>query len=212
MNRPNMLIPLMLMAASWAIAAWYWPHLPATMPVHWGLHGEPNGWMPMPWGALVGPLVTTFMAAVFALVSRRATSAEVGGVMAALGAAFGCFLTVLTLDTASRPDQHLDVRLLWGGMGLLFVVLGNYMPKLRRNPYMGIRTPWTMGNEEVWYRTHRVAGRIMVATGLVVTAASQLPPLPGTVVVIAALVAMGVGTSAYSYWLHRQLTNGGGPA
>jgi uncharacterized membrane protein len=211
MNRNNV-IPWLLVLASWALAAWYWPRLPAIMPVHWGAHGEPNGWMPRLWGTLVGPLVTTIMAMVFALSTRKVSSPEVQGMLTGVGAAFGCFITVLVLDTASRADQHLDTRLLWAGMGLMLVLLGNYMPKVRRNPWIGIRTPWTLGDEEVWYRTHRAAGWIMVLCGLVVASAAALPPLPGLAVALTALVAMGIGTTVYSYWLHRRLTRPGGPA
>lgn len=211
MKRPDA-IPLILVLASWALAAYYWPVLPATMPVHWGAQGEPNGWLPKPAGTLVGPALTTLLALLFGLVGRKASSPEVQGALTALGAGFGCFITALVLGTAARPDQHLDVRLIWGGMGLMFIVLGNYLPKLRRNRFIGIRTRWTLGSEEVWYRTHRVSGRLMVACGLVVAAASQLPPLAAVAVVLGAVAAMAATTTWYSWWLHKQLTRPGGSA
>jgi uncharacterized membrane protein len=204
MKRPDA-IPTILVLASWALAAYYWPHLPATMPVHWGVHGEPNGWMPRLAGTLVGPLLATSMALLFGYVTRKASSPEVQGALMALGAGFGCFITALVLDTAARPDQHLDVRLIWGGLGLMFIVMGNYLPKVRRNPFIGIRTRWTLGNEEVWYRTHRVSGRLMVACGLVVAAASQLPPLVAVAVVLGTVTAMAATTTWYSWWLHKNL-------
>ncbi|MBU6430526.1 MAG: DUF1648 domain-containing protein, partial [Cyanobacteria bacterium REEB65] len=55
----NEVLPVALVLASWALAAWFWPLLPQRVPTHWGVSGQPNGWMSMPWGGLIGPLVTT---------------------------------------------------------------------------------------------------------------------------------------------------------
>ena len=51
-------------------------------------------------------------------------------------------------------------------LGALFVVLGNYMPKMRRNFFVGIRTPWTLADEDVWFRTHRLGGVLFVIGGV----------------------------------------------
>ncbi len=52
------------------------------------------------------------------------------------------------------------------GIGVLFIVLGNYMPKLKHNYFVGIRTPWTIANETVWNKTHRIGGKVFVFMGL----------------------------------------------
>lgn len=51
--------------------------------------------------------------------------------------------------------------------GVMFVVMGNWLGKIRRNFYLGIRTPWTLVNERVWEKTHRAGGKIMVCLGVV---------------------------------------------
>ena len=66
-------------------------------------------------------------------------------------------------------------RVILASIGLLFVGLGNYLPRIRSNWFMGIRTPWTMDNERVWRATHRVGGRTFVAAGLVMALAALLP-------------------------------------
>ena len=90
-------------------------------------------------------------------------------------------------------------------IGLLFIVLGNWMGKLRRNLIAGIRTPWTLKSDVVWQRTHRIGGRLMVALGLAVLFAAMLFP----VWVVAALVAAGamglaIWAFAYSWWISRK--------
>jgi uncharacterized membrane protein len=73
-------------------------------------------------------------------------------------------------------------------------LIGNVMGKVRRNFWLGVRTPWTLANERVWYATHRLAGKTMVAGGLV-TLVAALSALPGVVAVVAligaALVPVG---------------------
>ena len=51
-------------------------------------------------------------------------------------------------------------------IGLLFIMMGNYFQTVRPNYFVGIRTPWTLENEQVWKKTHRLGGRIWVAGGI----------------------------------------------
>ena len=93
-------------------------------------------------------------------------------------------------------------------VGLLFLILGNYLPKLRRNRTMGIKLPWTLASEENWNRTHRVAGFIWVAAGLlmVVSAFWQLHGPAVTVVLLALAVGVPV---LYSYLYYCRHERGG---
>jgi uncharacterized membrane protein len=68
---------------------------------------------------------------------------------------------------ATTHDGADPGRVVLGGVSLFFVLLGNVMGKVRRNFYIGIRTPWTLASERVWVDTHRLAGRTMVASGVV---------------------------------------------
>src|SRR5690606_34359626 len=70
--------------------------------------------------------------------------------------------------------------------GLLLAGLGNYLPRLRSNWWMGIRTPWTLESESVWRSTHRVAGFMFVAAGVLVMATVFLPPTVAISVTITA--------------------------
>ena len=59
--------------------------------------------------------------------------------------------------------------LISAGIGLIFIFIGNYMPRIRPNYTFGIRLPWTLANETVWYKTHRVGGALLMAAGIVQT-------------------------------------------
>jgi uncharacterized membrane protein len=92
---------------------------------------------------------------------------------------------------------------LLGAMGLLLTVLGNLFGKLTRNRFVGIRTPWTLANDEVWLRTHRLGGKLFVATGIAVFLGALVghPFVP--------LVLFGVPAAAipmaYSYLLAQRI-------
>jgi uncharacterized membrane protein len=95
------------------------------------------------------------------------------------------------------------VRAMETGGGLLLVLLGNYMGKLGKNFFIGIRTPWTLASDEVWFRTHRLGGKLFVLAGLVLFATGVLgfgPVLPMFAIGAAALVSV-----VYSYLLYRRL-------
>lgn len=86
--------------------------------------------------------------------------------------------------------------------GVLWIVVGNWMGKIRRNWLMGIRTRWTLKNDAVWERTHRVGGRLFVANGFVTLLAGIfLPVVAGFVVLIGGLLALTLWAFAYSWWI-----------
>jgi uncharacterized membrane protein len=86
-------------------------------------------------------------------------------------------------------------------VGLLLIVLGNYMGKLRKNFFVGIRTPWTLASDDVWERTHRMGGRVFVLAGLASVVAALAGAAPGTMLYV--LAAAAIVTVAYSYLIYR---------
>ena len=90
-------------------------------------------------------------------------------------------------------------------IGLLFIVLENYFGKIRNNYFVGIRTPWTLANEEVWNKTHRLGGKLFILGGLLmmimdfVTVQVRLPLFNAIILMIAVLPIV------YSYFLYRHL-------
>ena len=85
------------------------------------------------------------------------------------------------------------------GFGLMFLLLGNYMPKLRQNSFMGIRVKWTLENEANWNATHRFGGKVWVAGGFACMAGALLPVQAMGVVFPAVLLVIVALPIAYSY-------------
>lgn len=89
------------------------------------------------------------------------------------------------------------------GIGLVFIITGNYMPQVKDNFFVGIRTPWTLSNSEVWRRTHRLGGRIWVVTGLVLVLSAFLPVSWMLPILMIALIPLAIVPIFYSWWISR---------
>lgn len=208
-NRATTILGLLFVIASFALAAALYSRLPDPVPTHWNLRGEADGFTPKPWGAFVLPLVTAGCWLLFLVLPRLSPRgyrldrfARVYGIIQVVITGFMFALTCLALLAAIGVPVAMD-RVLYAGLGALFIVLGNYLGKVTRNFFVGIRTPWTLASDEVWLRTHRLGSRCFVAGGIVALVgglAGGGAPLLVTAVGIAALVPV-----VYSYVIYRRL-------
>jgi uncharacterized membrane protein len=115
---------------------------------------------------------------------------------------FVFFLSMVALSMAMGARVRSD-RLILVGIGVLLLVLGNFMGKLTRNFFIGIRTPWTLASEEVWFRTHRVGGWLFVMGALVLLAGAFLGA--GPVLIFVVVIAIAVWLTVYSYVIYRRV-------
>lgn len=109
--------------------------------------------------------------------------------------------TMYRIYTGARADQSVGISVC---MGLMFIVLGNYLPKTGQNHTVGIRVPWTLADEENWNATHRFGGRVWVAGGFLTMIGSFLPGRLGHGIVPAALLAVALAPILYSYLYYRR--------
>jgi uncharacterized membrane protein len=195
-----------------------YPSLPSVVPIHWDAHGHVNGWGPK-WSLfLYGPggmlLIVLMFSALpwlspkkFEVDSFRATYLYIMIMVVAMMAY--CNLLILMSALGSLAGIVLDVsRAVEGGACLLIALLGNVLGKVRRNFFVGVRTPWTIANEQVWNATHRFAARTFFAGGLLgLLAVIAKAPfwLPIAAILIAALAPV-----IYSLVFYKQLERQGG--
>jgi uncharacterized membrane protein len=92
-------------------------------------------------------------------------------------------------------------------VGAMFVVIGNVLPQARPNWFFGIRTPWTLTNDRVWRRTHRIAGYLFVACGLLMVASAAFPATIGFPVTFAGALIAGFGSVIFSFIVWKQETS-----
>jgi len=90
------------------------------------------------------------------------------------------------------------------GVGAMFVIMGNLMPRVKSNWMLGIRTPWTLDSESVWRETHRIGGRTMVVAGIITMVAAFLPDTIRPWIAFGALLFGAMIPAVYSYILWRR--------
>jgi len=201
-----------ILASSWLFSLWAMGRLPARVPTHWNLRGEIDGWGSPLMASLLLPAMATGVYLVILAFDWGRMDFKAARDMAPRTTRQVRLLVVLLL-------VGLHGLILWttmrGGLlhssGLmlllsLFIVgLGNLMPRLEPNAWVGIRIPPTLENREVWKRTHRMGGRWLLIAGLIGVPLSLLPEplanlLPLLIIVLPLLMA-----TVYAYWLRHHL-------
>ena len=214
MNRRWIGPALIVLMVAFAVAVY--GRLPERVPTHFNLAGEPDDWMARFPGAFLLPAITAgIYLLLFALrrIDPRRRHYE------RFEETWWVILNVLALVMAAMHVLALGVALGWPidmgkaitvTIGLLFVGLGNYLPRLRSNWWIGIRTPWTLDSETVWRETHRVGGWTFVAAGLALVVAGLVIPAGTREWVSGAALAIGVLVPlVYSYVAYRRVGAGG---
>lgn len=92
------------------------------------------------------------------------------------------------------------------GIGILFVILGNFMSQIRHNYFFGIKTPWTLANETVWKKTHRVGGFSFIIAGIIMFVSAFFNGTIAQISLIAAIVIAAIYPMIYSYIEFRKIT------
>lgn len=192
-----------------AYAAWAYASLPDPMPTQWNAAGDVNSTMEKPYGVaalLSVPVVSWLLFKIIPVISPRGFRtdgfADVVNVLMAVTVVFGSVIGIVALLTAQGALFNISDFVL-GAVGVLLMLIGNYMGKMRKNFFIGIRTPWTLASDEVWAKTHRVGGWCFVLAGLLLLTAALAginPNITVAVVVAAALIPVG-----YSYFAYRSI-------
>jgi uncharacterized membrane protein len=206
------LAPLLIVATVAFTVAVY-SRLPERMAVHWGLHGEVNRYGSRAEGAFLLPaamLVVWLLLRFLPLIDpRRANYAKFSDtydlVVNSLVVLFAVMHVALLGSALGWPISM--GRVVPALVGLQFIILGNALPRARPNWWFGIRTPWTLSNDRVWTRTHRVGGYLLAGAGLVLLVAAALPSTWTLALGVAAVASAGFGSLVYSYFAWKQETS-----
>lgn len=213
MTRNYYLMGIGLILLVLVMTAVAYPHLPDRVPTHWDAHGNVNGWSDKTKLFIIQPVMMSGILLLFwALPWLSPKHFEVDSFRTTYLYIMLVILATLAyvhmLILAAGLSWQIDVgRAVVGGVCLLIALLGNVLGKIRRNFYVGIRTPWTIANEHVWNATHRLAAKTFFAGGVL-----------GLIVVIfrgpfwlpvAAILAAALIPAIYSLAFYKQLEKRG---
>ena len=190
-------------------AAWMYPKLPDPMPTHWNAAGQVDDYSSKAWGtAIIGlmPIFTFLLFKLIPVISPRGFRTEsFTGTLNILMTAMVFFSAIVGIAAIRGAyDESIDIStFIFVAVGMLFMVIGNFLGKVRKNFFLGIRTPWTLASDEVWAKTHRLGGWCFVIAGVIMILMAFIGPTMSWV--IYAIVAIALVPVVYSYFAYRNI-------
>ncbi len=185
----------------------FWNQLPDVFTTHWGADGVADGFAGKAFAVFGMPLIFFAVNLVCILATaldkkNRHQSPKVMGMVLWIMPIIS--LAVSGMMYAVAFEKEIGIELLVPVMlGILLVVMGNYLPKARQNRTLGIKISWTLNNEENWNKTHRIAGKLWVVGGLLMIAGVFLPLKWMVWGMVADLLVMILVPFVYSYCIYR---------
>ncbi|MBS6374873.1 MAG: SdpI family protein [Erysipelotrichaceae bacterium] len=191
-----------------------YPSLPSKIPIHFDIHGQIDGYCDKIYIFAI-PLMTAILSAVMAFLPHldphKANYAKFQKSYDAFINVFALFISMMfaiTMYSAYYPNS-LDVPMIITlAVGLLVSWIGNVMPKFRWNYFIGIRCPWTLASEQVWFLTHRFAGKVWMIGGLLIIAGAFLPPMISFLYLITVVLMMSFIPMIYAYLKYQKIDKG----
>ncbi|WP_377519811.1 SdpI family protein [Priestia megaterium] len=200
----------LLTLVAWVIAL---PHLPATMPIHWGANGEADGFATKINAMILTVGIMVLIYFVIAFVPRIDPRKENYKYFSktyniVLNAVLLLFFFVNMSTILQGLGYNVPMSYIAPIMaGIIFIIIGNYLQRVRSNYFMGIRTPWTLSNETVWKKTHRLSGKLFFIGGLLILISAFLPDGYKSVIMWGSIVLCVAVPYLYSYLAYKKEMN-----
>lgn len=203
-SKKMFIIPIVSLLISAAV----YPSLPEQIPVHFGFNGVPDNYAGK-WFVFVIPLISallTFVAEFMPKIDPKGHNYEkfpkayqlIHWLVNLVLCGCNIFIIIYSLG------YEFNVGYLAGPMvGIMFIILGNYMPKFKQSFFCGIKTPWALADEENWYKTHRFGGKLWVIGGVLFMAFPFLPHSYLPAVMIVLVLVLAFVPYLYSYLIFR---------
>ncbi len=207
-NKWKIILSILVTLAPILAGVILWSALPDELPIHWGPSGEVDGWASKGFAVFGIPAIMAALNLV-CIIATGLDHKNKNQNKKILGLVFWIVPVMSVLLGAITYLVAFDVRLgvtniVVAVLGVLFVFIGNYLPKSKLNYTIGIKIIWTLESEKNWLATHRFAGKVWLIGGIILALSAFAPAnvLPWTT--IAWLVIMVVATLVYSYLYFRR--------
>lgn len=190
-----------------------WNFLPDQIVTHWNFSGEPDGFSGKGFTVFGLPMilfVAHWICVIFTSIDpkNKEQNKKVSSMVLWIMPVVSLLMCGLTYTVALGYEVSIDVivRVL---LAMMFLIIGNYMPKCKQNHTIGIRVKWTLRNEENWSKTHRFAGRLWVIGGLFLLATLFIPLQGFAYIFLPLIFVMAFVPMIYSYlYYKKQLKDG----
>lgn len=185
-----------------------WNDLPDIITTHWGADGNADGFSEKAFAVFGIPfifLILHFVCLLFTALDKRQKEQN----QKALGMVFWIipFASLFTNGIIYRAafGKEFDLAFFMPALfGVMFIFIGNYLPKVKQNRTLGIKISWALNNEENWNKTHRFGGKVWVVGGLILLLSIFLPLRMTALVVVCVIAALAIIPIVYSYSIYKQ--------
>lgn len=198
-------ILLILTIISFLGTLFIYSSLPEEIPIHWGINGEVDNYASKPFAILIGLLplgVYLLMLVLPKIDPKRESYSKHKKAYRITSIAIVIVLIItnwMSLLTALGYEVNISI-IINLFVGILFIIIGNYMPQIRNNYFFGIRNPWTLSNENVWRKTHRLGGYGFVISGLLFILSIPFKNILSMLPIVFIIIFV-IGINVYSYLL-----------
>ena len=202
--------PILLILASFGLAWYFYAHFPTVVVSHWNFEGQPDGYMGKLWAAVLIPLMLVFVYLLLLVLPMLDPMKDRYHEFEKIYRTFRnlllfALLVIYEIIGLANLGYHISIsKTIPIIVGLLFIVMGFLMPKIKRNWFVGIRTPWAISSENVWDKTQALGGKLFMIFGVVVILTPFLGRVLGIILFLTGLAIAVLGSVIYSYILYRR--------
>ena len=207
--RRSKIIILGIIILSFAVGIYFYPQMPDKMASHWNIQGEVDAYISRFWGLFLIPIISIGLLALFVLIPKidplkenieRFRKHFDGFIVLIMIFLFYIYFLTVLWNIGIRFNM---TQLMIPALGILFYYCGILVENTKRNWFIGIRTPWTLSNEKVWDKTHRIGGKLFKVTGIIAFLGIFLPKYTIFFVIIP-VISIAVYTVIYSYFEYQK--------
>ena len=212
-NKWHLLLSSIVILLPIAFGFIFWDSLPEELTTHWGLDGTADGWMTKGATVCILPLILLAFHWLCFWASTKLPGTEnqnpkilsmVLWIIPIVSLAANGTIYAVAFGKEINP-----IFFVFPLLGIMAIVIGNYLPKCKRSITTGIKVSWALQNEENWYATHRFGGKVYVIVGFVLLACMFLPTVAALCVGGVALLAMVIVPVVYSYRYYKKQVQAG---
>ena len=203
------LFPIGIILVAYLIGFVSIPNLPDEMAIHW-TSGEADQYINKIAGVIIIPSLMVLTQLLFVLFIRKSAmhkeSNKTKKILSISTLTFLLFIQAAVI--LFNINESLNIEFVCAILaGVLIIILGNYMQTVKTNAVYGVRTPWSMQNEDVWRLTNRFSAKIFVAIGFAIIVLAFLFPTNIILIMLALVVLAGIISVYSSYYYHKKVSN-----
>ncbi|QWX82645.1 SdpI family protein [Cellulophaga sp. HaHaR_3_176] len=156
-----------------------WNQLPEKVPMHWNIKGEIDRYgekMELIIIPILLPLLVYIIFLVVPKIDPKNKLNKMGNKLQTIKVLLTTFMSILALFIiySAKNQSFVNPNYIILLIGVLYIILGNYFKTIKANYFIGIRTPWTLENESVWKKTHKLGGKLWFVGGIIIVLTSLI--------------------------------------